>query len=50
MDLAKARMSPAWVCTITVDCYQMNKETGIEELVSQKETVLIDALTGWEII
>lgn len=49
-NLAKARMSPAWVCTITVDRYETNKETGVEELVPQKVTVLIDALTGLEII
>lgn len=45
INLDKARMSPAWVCTISVDRYQANKETGVEELMSQKETVLIDALT-----
>ena len=50
MNMDKARMSPAWVCTITIDRYQTNKETGVEELMPQKETVLIDAQTGLEII
>lgn len=50
INIFKAKLIPAWVCTIHKTVYGSNKRTGQEELMTDKETILIDARTGAEII
>lgn len=50
INVLKAKIIPAWVCTIHVTQNGLNKRTGQEEIMTDKKTVLIDARTGVEII
>ncbi len=50
INILKAKIIPAWVCTIHKTENGINKRTGQEEIMISKETVLIDARTGAEII
>lgn len=50
VNILKAKMIPAWVCTIHVTENGLNKRTMQEEIMTHKATVLIDARTGAEII
>ena len=49
-NIFKAKMIPAWVCTIRYDQFTLDRNTQNYNTVSFKKTVLIDAQTGAEII
>lgn len=50
VNILKAKIVPAWVCTIHVTENGLNKRTMQEEIMTHRATVLIDARTGAEII
>ena len=50
INILKAKMIPAWVCTINYTQWSMDKMTGDYADISYKATILIDAQTGAEII
>lgn len=50
VSILKAKMIPAWVCTLYITKNGLNKRTGQDEITIGKETILIDARTGEEII
>ena len=50
INVLKAKMIPAWVCTINYTQWSMDKMTGGYADISYKSTILIDAQTGAEII
>ncbi len=50
MNLEKAKMIPAWVCTVSYNQFTLDRNTGNYNTVHFKKTVLIDAQTGAEII
>lgn len=50
VNISKAKLIPAWVCTVYVSKNGPNKRTGRDEITVDKDTILIDARTGEEII
>ncbi len=50
INSSKVTMTPAWICTVNTTEYKYDRKTGKEGLVTEKETVFIDAQTGVEII
>lgn len=50
INVLKAKMIPAWVCTIEIRQQGYDRTTGQNGLVTSKDTILIDALSGVEII
>ena len=49
-EKGSVKMSPAWVCSGTIVSTEQDKFGGEDQLVTEKVTVLIDAMTGMEII
>ncbi len=50
INVLKARMIPAWVCTIEIRRQGYDRTTGQNGLITSRDTILIDALSGVEII
>ncbi len=52
INALKAKLTPAWVCTVYYTIWTTDKRQaeGVKSYVTSKETVLIDAVTGAEII
>ncbi len=52
INTLKAKLTPAWVCTAYYTIWTTDKRQaeGVKSYVTSKETVLIDAVTGAEII
>ncbi len=52
INALKAKLTPAWVCTVYYTIWTADKRQaeGVKSYVTSKETVLIDAVTGAEII
>lgn len=50
INVLKAKMIPAWVCTIEIRQQGYDRTTGQNGLITSKATILIDAYSGVEII